>query len=95
MLSKNNTYKPQGELNVERDNFIDVSSPRSVHSLSRSRELNINLNYLISVEFNDSDNEIKFTFMNGTVYCEKVYYEPGVYSKVKEKIKEVMYGNKI
>ena len=74
---------------MERNNFIDVSSPRSVHSLSRSRELNINLNYLISVEFNDSDNEI-FTFMNGTVYCEKVYYEPGVYSKVKE-----MYGNKI
>ena len=79
---------------MERNNFIDVSSPRSSPSLRSSRELNINLNYLISVEFNDSDNEIKFTFMNGPIYCEKVYYETDVYSKMKEKIKEVMYGNK-
>ena len=32
--------------------------------------------------------------MNGPIYCEKVYYETDVYSKMKEKIKEVMYGNK-
>lgn len=79
---------------MEINNFIDVSSPRNVPSLRSSRDLIINLNYLISVEFKDSDNEIKFTFMNGPIYCEKVYYETDVYSKMKEKIKEVMYGNK-
>ena len=79
---------------MKRNNFIDVSSPRNSPSLRSSRDLIVNLNYLISVEFKDSDNEIKFTFMNGgAIYYEKVYYETDVYSEMKEKIKEVMYGN--
>lgn len=75
---------------MKKNNFINVSSPRSGHNL------NINLDYLISVDCVDMDNTIKFTFLygsvNGDVYRENVHYEASVYPKMKVKVMEAIYG---
>lgn len=75
---------------MKKNNFINVSSPRSGH------DLNINIDYLISVDCVDMDNTIKFTFLygpvNGTVYHEDIHYEANVYPKMKAKIMEAIYG---
>ena len=76
---------------MKKNNFINVSSPKSGH------DLNINIDYLISVECVDMDNTIKFTFLygsiNSNVYRENIHYEANVYPKMKAKIMEAMYGS--
>lgn len=79
---------------MKKNNFINVSSPKSGH------DLNINIDYLISVDCVDMDNTIKFTFLygpvnpvNGNIYYENIHYEAKVYPKMKAKIMEAMYGS--
>lgn len=75
---------------MKKNNFINVSSPKSGH------DLNINLDYLISVDCVDMDNTIKFTFLygsvNGGVYRENIHYEASVYPRMKTKVMEAIYG---